>query len=387
MAERHPIYSAHAVGQQIGYIEDDQAFDRFDRACAVYESNTGLLRDPKHKAVVGYVSLTDVFVGSSWMAQQLFFKAEPVTSQLSPEEPGDDDSNATVCEAGDKNAEKAGVAFAPAPPPDHAAKSELFVAPTPVESENASVENHTSGATDIMTFESSSRQDKAIDTALAPTTSPLLRNSSTEQPAQSQNASDAGKVFAGEPGSDHRSSAMGETASALQPDADDGATLLASSDENTLESAQPDQPSGGDGMPPAVDAFMRHLTEYLHSSNHQTATPSSDDAAEVKLTPSVEAQRDVDQVPFPPEPGPEGESSGSAPHSGLTSVDREHTEDCSSARMDSPVEMPRANHQEGNSGATAGEETNDASRDIFPTEMDQVLRAVWREVQKNSSGA
>ena len=180
---------------------------------------------------------------------------------------------------------------------------------------------------------------------------------------------------------------MGETAPALQPDADASATLLASSDENTLENAQPDQPSGGDGTPQAVEAFMRHLSEYLHSSNHQTATPPSDDAAEVKLTPSVEAQRDVDQVAFPTEPDPEGESSGSAQHPGLTVVDREHTEDCSCVRVDSPVEMPRDNHQEGNSGATAGEETNDASRDIFPTEMDQVLRAVWREVQKNSSAA
>jgi hypothetical protein len=328
MAERHPIYSAQAVGQQIGYIEDDEAFDLFDRACAAYESNTGLLRDPKHKAVVGYVSLTDIFVGSSWMAQQLFFKAESVTSQVSPEEPGDDDSNAAVCGAEDNNAEKAGVVFAPAPPPDHAAKNEPSVAPTPVESENASVEKHTSDAIDITTFENSSQQDKGIDTVLTPTTSPLLRDSSTEQPAQPQNASDAGKVFAsGEPESDHRSSAMGETAPALQPEADASATLLASSDENTLESAQPDQPSGGDGMPPAVEAFMRHLTEYLHSSNHQTATLSSDDAAEVKLSPSAETQRDLGRVLFRTEPDHEGESSGSAQHSGLTGVDREHTED------------------------------------------------------------
>ena len=32
---------------------------------------------------------------------------------------------------------------------------------------------------------------------------------------------------------------------------------------------------------------MRHLTEYLHSSTHQTATPSSDDAAELKLSQAL----------------------------------------------------------------------------------------------------
>ena len=91
MAERRPIYSAQAVGQQIGYIEDDEAFDLFDRPCAIYNSNTGLLRNPKNNAVVGYVSLADIFVGSSWMAQELFFKTGPVTSQASLEELGDEE--------------------------------------------------------------------------------------------------------------------------------------------------------------------------------------------------------------------------------------------------------------------------------------------------------
>jgi hypothetical protein len=129
-------------------------------------------------------------------------------------------------------------------------------------------------------------------------------------------------------------------------------------------------------MPPAVEAFMRHLTEYLHSSDHQTATLSSDDAAEVKLSLSAETQKDMDRVPFPAEPDPEGESSGSAQPSGLTGVDCEQTGDCSSVRMDSPVEMARDNHQEGHSGAAGGE-----SRDIFSTDMDRILRAVWRDVQ------
>ena len=79
MTERRPIYSGQATGQPIGYIEDDQAFDLFDRPCATYEGNTGLLRDLKNKAVVGYVSLSDIFVGSSLMAQELFSKTGPIT--------------------------------------------------------------------------------------------------------------------------------------------------------------------------------------------------------------------------------------------------------------------------------------------------------------------
>ena len=82
------------AGQQVGYIEDDEAFDLFDRPCAIYNSNTGLLRNPKNNAVVGYVSLADIFVGSSWMAQELFFKTGPVTSQASLEELGDEESDA-----------------------------------------------------------------------------------------------------------------------------------------------------------------------------------------------------------------------------------------------------------------------------------------------------
>ena len=319
------------------------------------------------------------------MAQELFSKIGPVTPQVSLKEQGNEDCDAAVCGTEDGNAENVdGVRLIPrAPASDHAAKNDLSVAPTPVDSEKESVEEHTSHATDITTFASSSQQDEVIGTVLAPPTIPHLGDSSTEQPVRPQDASDAGKDFAsGEPGLDYASHAMGETAPALQPDADASATMLAPSDDGTFEGARPDEPSGGDGMPPAVEAFMRHLTEYLHSSNHQTATLSSGDAAEVKLSLSAETQKDMDRVPFPAEPDPEGESSGSAQPSGLTGVDCEQTGDCSSVRMDSPVEMARDNHQEGHSGAAGGE-----SRDIFSTDMDRILRAVWRDVQKNSSSA
>ena len=105
MAERRPIYRAQTAGQQIGYIEDDEAFDLFDRPCAIYDSYTGLLRDPENNAVVGYVSLADIFVGSSWMAQELFSKIGPVTPQASLKEQGNEDCDAAVCGTEDGNAE------------------------------------------------------------------------------------------------------------------------------------------------------------------------------------------------------------------------------------------------------------------------------------------
>ena len=103
---------------------------------------------------------------------------------------------------------------------------------------------------------------------------------------------------------------MGEAGPTLPPEADASLIMPEPSDESAFESAQPDDPSG---RPPAVEAFMRHLSEYLHSSNHETATLSSDDAAEVKLSPSAEAQKAMVRVAFPGEPDPlEDESSGSA---------------------------------------------------------------------------
>jgi hypothetical protein len=390
MAERRPIYSAQAAGQQIGYIEDDEAFDLFDRPCAIYDSDTGLLRDPQHNAVVGYVSLADIFVGSSKMAQELFFKTGPVPPQASLEGLEDEDSDAPVCGVEDGNVENVDAArlIAQAPPSHHTVKTDLSVASTPMQSEKANVDEHASHATDITTFASSSQQDEVVGAILPPSTSPHLGDASIEQPARPQDDSDAGKRFAsGEPGSDYPSHTMGEIAPALQLDADASATMLAPSDESAFESAQPGEPSGGDGMPPAVDAFMRHLTEHIHSSNDQSATlPSStSEAAELQRSASAEVQKDTDRVPFPSEPDPQGESSGSARHSGLVGVDPEPTEDCFSVRMESPVETAES-HREGNSGAVGGLETNDASRDLFSTDKDRILLAVLRALERNSSG-
>jgi hypothetical protein len=417
MTERRPIYSGQATGQPIGYIEDDQAFDLFDRPCATYEGDTGLLRDPKNQVVVGYVSLSYIFVGSSWMAQELFCKPGPITPQASLEELECEDSDAAVCGADDGNAENVDTVqfIAQAPPSHHTAKVDLSVVSTPMHLEMAAMEEHAPHATDITTFPSSSEQDNVLDTVLAPPASPiledasteqpdpqdasdvsvekhapqaidmttmasssqedqavgttLLTDSSTEQPARLQDASDAGNGLAsGEAGSDDPSHTMGEAAPALRPDAEANATMPVPCDESAFEIAEPDVPSGGAGMPPPVEAFMRHLAEYFNSQNHQAAMLSS--ALEPKLSASTEAQKDTDRVLFSGEPYFQVESSGCASHSGLTGVDPEQTEDCFSVRTERPVKIGLDKHREGNSVAAEVVETHGATRGFFLTERD-----------------
>jgi len=152
MTERRPIYSAQAAGQQIGYVEDDEAFDLFDRPCAIYDSNTSLLRDPKDNAVVGYVSLADIFVGPSWMAQELFSKTGPVAPQAGQEELGNGHADAPACGAEDGNAENVDAVRLIAQAQSHHAAN-LSVTSTPVHSEKAGVQEPAPHATDITTPE------------------------------------------------------------------------------------------------------------------------------------------------------------------------------------------------------------------------------------------
>ena len=57
----------------------------FGRPCAMYNLDTGLLHDPNSETPVGYVSLTNIFVGSSWIAEQLFpEKLKPIFRHKDP---------------------------------------------------------------------------------------------------------------------------------------------------------------------------------------------------------------------------------------------------------------------------------------------------------------
>jgi hypothetical protein len=131
MSERSPIYSAQAARRQIGYIEGDKAFDLFGRPCAIYEGDSGLLRSPKHDAVVGYVSLANIFVGPSWMMEELFPKTGPLPPPRgSPEDIDDQDFNSPVrsVEDGDAQDVSSVLPVAQKPPLHQTVKTNLPIA-------------------------------------------------------------------------------------------------------------------------------------------------------------------------------------------------------------------------------------------------------------------
>jgi hypothetical protein len=77
MAERIPIYSAKCKNVKIGYIEGDAAFDLNGNMRCYYNSNNGHLLEFESSRIVGHVSLAGYFVGSSWIANELFPKPHP----------------------------------------------------------------------------------------------------------------------------------------------------------------------------------------------------------------------------------------------------------------------------------------------------------------------
>jgi len=115
-------------------------------------------------------------------------------------------------------------------------------------------------------------------------------------------------------------------------------------------------------MPPAVDAFMRRLGEFIGSHNNQAAALSAEGAAELKLGASAEALKDADPVPFPGAPDLQVESSDSARHSGPGGVAFKRAEDGFAVGIERPVVPSRDNHREGNSGASAEGAGSDQTR-------------------------
>jgi hypothetical protein len=64
----------NAKGFQIGYIEDERAFDLAGRERCKYVRGTSTLTDLNGTKIVGYISLDGTFVGLSWISDQLFGK-------------------------------------------------------------------------------------------------------------------------------------------------------------------------------------------------------------------------------------------------------------------------------------------------------------------------
>jgi hypothetical protein len=91
MAERSPIFSAKVDNQRIGYIEGGEAFDLLGNKRCNYNQSTGNLLELGRGKTIGHVSLAGYFVGSSWIADELF---PQLVAKNSPTTPPDEPSAA-----------------------------------------------------------------------------------------------------------------------------------------------------------------------------------------------------------------------------------------------------------------------------------------------------
>jgi hypothetical protein len=82
MAERRPIFVNKGSLPQIGYIEDNEAFDLSGRRRCSYDAESGNLCDFDTGKLVGHVSLRGFFVGASWIADELFGQHAPGKDDL-----------------------------------------------------------------------------------------------------------------------------------------------------------------------------------------------------------------------------------------------------------------------------------------------------------------
>ena len=97
MAEGRPILSGKIDHQKIGYIEGTEAFDSLGNKRCKYNPSTGNLLELDSGRTIGHVSLAGYFVGSSWIAEELFpqhiAQNSPTTSL---DKPGAADSTGLV---------------------------------------------------------------------------------------------------------------------------------------------------------------------------------------------------------------------------------------------------------------------------------------------------
>ena len=310
MAEHSPIYSAK-TGQQIGHVKGDQAFDLFGRPCAIYNMDTGVLHDPNSETPVGYVSLTNIFVGSSWIAEKLFPKTEAV---LPPQgTPEIDDQAADAPTRRVEHGDREGI---DAPPPiaqtrrwqqtdETGPAVTLSDVSDPVSPERARVQELGSQAASVTPVTVPSQLDDVVGAALSTPSDFPQGGFLSEQHAHG--ASVADEVFAPSKAEfDHAGGAISRITAAPAPQPDDAFLPIRAPShyDRALESAQLDvHASGAGAVPPAVEAFMRSLAAYVSSSTAQTATPSSstEGAAGRRLNANSAAQKDVDQVLLPGE--------------------------------------------------------------------------------------
>jgi hypothetical protein len=97
MTERSPIYCAKIDNQRIGYVEGMEAFDLLGNKRCNYNPSTGNLLELDSGRTIGHVSLKGYFVGSSWIADELFRRPVAGNSPTtSPDKAGKADSPGSV---------------------------------------------------------------------------------------------------------------------------------------------------------------------------------------------------------------------------------------------------------------------------------------------------
>jgi hypothetical protein len=96
MAEGSLILIGKIDHQKIGYIEGTEAFDSFGNKLCKYNPSTGNLLELDTGRTIGHVSLAGYFVGSSWIAEELFPLVAKNSPTTSPDQPGTADSTGLV---------------------------------------------------------------------------------------------------------------------------------------------------------------------------------------------------------------------------------------------------------------------------------------------------
>jgi hypothetical protein len=304
MAEHSPIYSAKTARQQIGYIEGDRAFDLSGKPCATYNSSTGLLRDPNNDAIVGYVTLANIFVGAFNVAEQIFPKAERVASpQASTNQRHDQIGDTGAAGFGHDHSEhdhgeNVRVRFYEDRPPRsqellNAEAAEPFsTAADTTTSQLAPVPAPASLVAIISALAEPRRDDEDAGIAFTAPTGSELENS--QQLLQPPSAAVDKNLASTERESGDLNPAVGDApnARATEPVDADLPSVVASDDR--AECGEPDEAPSGGKVPPAVEEFMRRLADYLDPNTHPLAIPGAetDGTAVPGLSPRSDTHTD-----------------------------------------------------------------------------------------------
>jgi hypothetical protein len=274
MSGRSPIFSAKHVGQQIGYIEDDQAFDLFARRRAAYDCETGLLRDLTTQATVGYVTLKGIFVGASSSMGELFPSVESGFHAERGKNDGDDGDAEALAAAPTGTSEESGAEKFDA----SGGNIESVFSPCPVEVDHTGM---LTGEHDpIIPREVSPQEHPSNDQTLinsVPDETPRtsfcdfdFESHQARSPREQRPNNDG--VLVGDEHSLQCQPAPISPPPALHEDI--ASAALSEPREGHLECSRGRVDQNSSGALLAVENFMHHLAEYVSSTRDRAEIPS-----------------------------------------------------------------------------------------------------------------